>query len=324
MINYLFRHNKDYSRFNIIKQLLQGFTCEHPIYILLPFSKNQFFKHFFKRKYIINDFFISNYDTYVYDRKKITKYNPRAWWKFFQDWFNFRYSKYLLSDTQAHFEYWQSLFGPYKGKHFVLPVLADKTIYYPSKSIKPEHEKVSILFYGSFIPLHGIDIILNAFHLLEKEQIPFEATIIGKGQTYQQMKQLYNELHLQNVTMDGTFIKETELAKKIREADIVLGIFGESTKAKSVIPNKAYQALASRKALITMHSDTLYEFLTDEDMLTCQNTPESLAEAMKKLLLNPQFIATCQQNGYNRFLSLYDKTQHNFIQFIQSIDTKKE
>jgi spore maturation protein CgeB len=124
--------------------------------------------------------------------------------------------------------------------------------------------------------------------------------------------------------MDGTFIKETELAKKIREADIVLGIFGDSTKAKSVIPNKAYQALASKKALITMRAETLYEFLTDDDMLTCDNTPIALAEAMKKLILNPQFIATYQQNGYNRFLSLYDKTQHNFIQFIQSIDTKKE
>lgn len=324
MINYLFRHNKDYSRFNILKQLLQEFTCKHPIYILLPFSKNQFFKHFFKRKSLINDFFISNYDTYVYDRKKITRSNPRAWWKFFQDWFNFRYSHYLLSDTQAHFEYWQSLFGPFQGEHFVLPVLADKTIYYPPVTVKPQHEKISILFYGSFIPLHGIDVILKAFHLLEKEHIPFEATIIGKGQTYQQMKQLYNELHLQNVTMDGTFIKETDLAEKIRKSDIVLGIFGNSTKAKSVIPNKAYQALASKKALITMHSNTLYEFLTDEDMVTCNNTPEALAEAIKKLIDNPMLIASYQQNGYNRFLSLYDKTQREFIQFIQSIETKKE
>ena len=109
MIKYISRHDKDYSRYNIIKSLLKDVECKNDVYLLLPFSKNQLIKHFFKRGKIINDFFISNYDTYVYDRKKISKYNPRAWWKFFQDWFNFKFSKFILSDTKKHFEYWESL-----------------------------------------------------------------------------------------------------------------------------------------------------------------------------------------------------------------------
>lgn len=56
MIRYLFRHNKDYSRFNIIKHLLKDVTCKNDIFILLPFSKNQFLRHFFKRNRIVNDF----------------------------------------------------------------------------------------------------------------------------------------------------------------------------------------------------------------------------------------------------------------------------
>lgn len=56
MINFLFRHNKDYSRFNIIKKFTNDIKIDKDIYILLPFSKNQFFKHFFKRDMIINDF----------------------------------------------------------------------------------------------------------------------------------------------------------------------------------------------------------------------------------------------------------------------------
>ena len=78
MIKYIFRQNKDYSRFNIIKQFTNDLKLKNDVYILLPFSKNQFFKNFFKRDRIINDFFISNFDTYVYDRKKITVKNPRA------------------------------------------------------------------------------------------------------------------------------------------------------------------------------------------------------------------------------------------------------
>ena len=75
MIKYIFRQNKDYSRFNIIKQFTKDLKLKNDIYILLPFSKNQFFLNFFKRDRIINDFFISNFDTYVYDRKKITVKN---------------------------------------------------------------------------------------------------------------------------------------------------------------------------------------------------------------------------------------------------------
>ena len=195
MIKYLFRHNKDYSRFNIIKKLLKDLELRNDIFILLPFSKNQFFKNFSKRDRLINDFFISNYDTYVFDRKKITNKNPRAWWKYFQDWFNFKFSKYLISDTMAHFKYWEILFGKFAGKHFVLPVLADTSIYYPSKK-EINNEKIKILFYGSFIPLHGIDIILNAFSLMEKNNIKFEANIIGKGQMYSEMKKLYDNLNL--------------------------------------------------------------------------------------------------------------------------------
>ena len=129
MIKYLFRHNKDYSRYNIMKRLLVDLELKKDIYVLMPFSKNQFFINFLKRDKIINDFFISNYDTYVFDRKKITNKNPRAWWKYFQDWINFKFSKYLLSDTMAHFKYWEELFGKFKGKHLVFPVLADREIY---------------------------------------------------------------------------------------------------------------------------------------------------------------------------------------------------
>ena len=198
------------SRYNIIRQITKNTQTKDIVYILLPFSKNQFFKFFFDRNKIINDFFISNYDTYVYDRKKITKKNPRTWWKYFQDWFNFRFSKYLLSDTQAHFDYWEELFGKFRGKHLVVPVLADKNIYYPKISMY-NNKKVKILFYGSFIPLHGIDVILKALKVLEDKEIEFEANIIGRGQIYSQMKDLYDSLNLKQVHMNGEIIQEESL-----------------------------------------------------------------------------------------------------------------
>ena len=318
MIKYLFRHNKDYSRFNIIKKLLKDLELKKDIYVLMPFSKNQFFINFFKRDKIINDFFISNYDTYVFDRKKISKKNPRAWWKYFQDWFNFKFSKYLLSDTMSHFKYWERLFGEFKGKHFVLPVLADTTIYYPAKK-EINNEKIKILFYGSFIPLHGIDVILNAFSLMEKNNIKFEANIIGKGQMYLEMKKLYNDLNLKQVSMNGEVINENQLSDMIREHDIVLGIFGESEKAKSVIPNKVYQSTACKKCTVTMNSEVLMEFYKKDDLVTCDNNPEALANTLSELINNPNKINQISKNGYEEFTHIYNQTRINFKKFIQEI-----
>ena len=323
MIKYIFRQNKDYSRFNIIKQFTNDLDLKNDVYILLPFSKNQFFKNFFKRDRIINDFFISNFDTYVYDRKKITVKNPRAWWKFFQDWFNFRFSKYLLSDTYTHFKYWENLFGKYKGELFVLPVLADKQIYYPSKT-EVKNEKVRILFYGSFIPLHGIDIILEAFSLMEKNNINFEAKIIGTGQMYNKMKDLYTKLQLKSVQMDGLFIDEKALAQEIREHDIVLGIFGDSIKAKSVVPNKLYQALACKKAVVTLDSEPILEFFDEKDLVTCQRDALILSEKLIDLINNPILLKNTARNGYEKFLKIYDKTEADFKEFINKIDNKLE
>lgn len=318
MVKFLFKRNKNYSRFNIIKQLTNDIKINNDVYILLPFSKNQFFKHFFKRDKIINDFFISNYDTYVYDRKKITNKNPRAWWKYFQDWFNFKFSKYLLSDTKTHFEYWESLFGKYKGEHMVLPVLADKTIYYPNKEVL-NNKKTKILFFGSFIPLHGIDIILNAFKILEEKGINFEANIIGKGQTYDEMKLLYESLSLKQVQMNGEFIEERQLADEIRKHDLILGVFGESKKSKSVIPNKLYQAFACKKTILTMRSNAIYEFFNDEDLFMCENTAKDLSKNIEYCIKNKDVLDRISLNGYTKFLKLYDDTKNKFEKFINQV-----
>ena len=324
MIKYISRHEKDYSRYNIIKALLKEATCKNDVYLLLPFSKNQFIKHFFKRDKIINDFFISNYDTYVHDRKKISKYNPRAWWKFFQDWFNFRFTKFILSDTKKHFEYWESLFGKYRGKLLVLPVLADNTIYYLQKENQNKSNSTEILFYGSFIPLHGIQIILKALQILENNNVKFHATLIGNGQTYKKMLSLFKNLKLKNVEMNGLLIKELELADKIRNCDIVLGIFGDSTKAKSVIPNKVYQALACKKPIITLKSSAIDEFFTDKEIIQCENTPTLLADKLTTLIQNSELRESIATNGYNKYINLYNDTQKNLINFINIVSEENK
>ena len=62
-----------------------------------------------------------------------------------------------------------------------IPVGADENVFEPLAS-NIEYtitEEFKVLFYGSFLPLHGVDIILNAALMLKEYNIVF--TLIGGG-----------------------------------------------------------------------------------------------------------------------------------------------
>lgn len=321
MIRLVERKAKDYSRHNILKSVLKDFPVAHEIYFLLPFSKKKFLALWLSRKFVINDFFISDYDTYYNDRKKGAKYSVSAVYKFVLDWLNFRLSPVLLSDTQVHFERWQSIFGRRKGVHYVMPVLADRSIYQPVAA-KSKNQKPRILFYGYFLPLHGVEVILKALKICEERGLVFEAELLGEGQTLADMLALNDELQLSSTYFNKKFISETALASHINHSDIVLGIFGDSGKAASVVPNKVYQALACRAPVITQDTPGVREFFSDQDLYLVERTPKALADAIEELIQNPEKAERLAEQGHRTFVSLYETSMRNFKTFIQQLDSE--
>jgi glycosyltransferase involved in cell wall biosynthesis len=321
MINFVERRAKDYSRHNILKSVLAGVTVKHDIYLLLPFSKKKFLPLWLARKYVVNDFFISDYDTFYNDRKKGPKYSPSAIYKYILDWLNFRLSPVLLSDTQAHFERWQQLFGRYKGVHYVLPVLADRTIYSPVER-KEVNARPRILFYGYFLPLHGVEVILQALKVCQDRGVEFEAHMLGEGQTLPEMLKLSDQLQLRNTHFNRKFISEQALATYINQSDIVLGIFGGSGKAVSVVPNKVYQALACGATVITQDAPGVREFFDDDDLCLVRRSPDALADAIEDLIADSDKRERLARQGFAKFDALYETSMTNFKAFISDLDNK--
>ncbi len=70
-----------------------------------------------------------------------------------------------------------------------------------------------------------------------------------------------------------------------RAAGCALGIFGTSDKAARVIPNKAFQALATETPLITADTPAARELLEDgrDALLVPAGDAESLATAVEQL-----------------------------------------
>jgi len=256
----------------------------------------------FTRKPIILDAFISIYDTEVNDTKHFKKGSFKANLTRFVDRWSCKLSDRIILDTEEHIYYFAREFRLKKEKFDEVFVGAEEDIFRPMKVKKEEDTgKFLVLFYGTFIPLHGVDYILRNIKKLEKNKdIIFK--IIGKGQTYDKSMRLAKELRLKR-TEFVDWVKYKDLPQEIAKADICLGNFGNTGKSKRVIVNKIFQCLACKKPVITIKSGSSKRlFRHKENIYLCDITKkDALAKAILELKENPGLRTKIAENGYKLY-----------------------
>jgi glycosyltransferase involved in cell wall biosynthesis len=254
-----------------------------------------------RRVPLLFDPFTSMYETDVEDRQVVYAHSATARRRFWLDALSMRLADAVLADTGQHGQYFTSKFGVHTGKVHIVPVGADDDIYKPTPP-RDQNGRFLVLFWGTYIPLHGIDTILNAAHRV-REHGQIRMQLIGDGQMYPAMRRLAGELGLPGDTFDARVVPQTELMKAIARADLCLGIFGDSDKARRVVPNKVYQALAARKAVVTGDSPALREFFVPGQHLCAVSMAdaEALADGILRLEADPALRHQLADQGYARF-----------------------
>ena len=211
----------------------------------------------FKKRPLIFNPMISIYDTLVLDRKIFRKGTMSSGILFHIDKWSFQHSDIIVLDTIEHINYISELFSIDKKKFVRTFIGADEDLFYPRHKDKNTGPLFHVLFYGKFIPLHGLHHVLYAAKELEGDpEILFK--IIGKGQLSEEIHQLAKRLDLKNVEFTD-WVTYEKLPDHIAGADVCLGIFGDSGKAIRVIPNKVFQALACGKEVISSDTPAIRE-----------------------------------------------------------------
>lgn len=259
----------------------------------------------FRRKPIIFDAFLSLYDTAVMDRKIVSPGSIKAKLLRFIDTWSCKLADAVLLDTPAHVDYFVKEFGLPAEKFYAVPVgsaLSEQIHLERSRTSDTVHEYFHVLYFGSYIPLHGVDVIINAAKILQNEkEIVF--TLIGKGQLLPAMQQLVSELGLKNINFIDRFVEEQELVKYIQHADICLGIFGQTEKALRVIPCKVYNCLQLGKPLITSRTEATEGILLDMQnaILSIPGDPNDLAKKISELKHDSKLRERIADNGARYF-----------------------
>lgn len=208
---------------------------------------------------LVWDAFLSLYNTVVTDRAFIHKSNPAAWLLYALEWLGCRCADRVVLDTHAHAQYFIDTFHLHPSRCAVAWVGVEPEAFPVVSPHDNRHDANRIvLFYGQFIPLHGIGTIIEAAQLSRDK--PIHWVIIGSGQEARRIRSMLDQCPLPNVEW-LPWVSYSDLTKWIARADICLGIFGDSDKAARVIPNKVFQVLASGKPLITRDSPAIRELL---------------------------------------------------------------
>lgn len=275
-----------YSEFRKIKfQHFDHILVCFPGHSVVPLARILFGKR------IIFDAFVSLYDSAVFDRRVYSPWSVGALYSWLLDWSSCRIASCVLLDTNTHIRYFEETFGVPARKCIRVWVGADDTIFFPQPGA--QDPTFTVHFHGTFIPVQGIEYIIEAAALLRTEDIHFR--IIGNGQTAANIKSRIKQHQLSNVEMIGK-VSALEVSHHMARAHVVLGIFGTTQKAQRVIPNKVYEAMAMGKAIITADTPGIRELPGSESALRLvpAGDARTLADAILDLKHHPE---TCRFLG---------------------------
>jgi glycosyltransferase involved in cell wall biosynthesis len=263
-----------------------------------------FLMRLFSRRPIIFDAYLSTYNTLCFDRRTFAPNSLVGRITFWLDKLACQIANVVVVDTRAHVNLFVQTYGIAPSKFAVLYVGCDEETFYPRP--EPKDNPFRVFYYGSYLPIQGIEYIVRAAKLLEHEQ-PIMFQIAGHGMQYDEVRTLADELGCQNIEFIP-WIPYEQLPDYIAQASICLGgHFSGSDKARSVISTKTYQFLAMAKPTIVGAGPASAEVFTHREhaYMCTMADPQALADAILTLRRDVELRHRIAWGGYERFIERY-------------------
>ena len=258
---------------------------------------------------LLIDPLISAYDKQVFERAKFPEHSTPAQHLQREESQLFQRADVVLADTPEHARFFIETLGVTPEKVHLVYVGAEETLFSPATVAPPPNDPAEVLFYGSFIPLQGPQIIIEAARLYQGP--PVSWVMLGSGPLLEDCK--IKGHGLPNVKFES-WLPYIDLPDRIRRADILLGVFGTTPKALRVIPNKVFQALACGKPVVTCRAPSYPAPFSENGQgvsFVTAGRPDELAAAIAHLVTQP---AQLRQRG-RAARALYD--QHFSVKRIE-------
>lgn len=170
-----------------------------------------------------------------------------------------------------------------KGTHtLVVPVGAPRA-WYASRAGRNGSDRgpLTVVFFGLFTPLQGAVTIAAAARLLDERSV--RVTMVGTGQQQVEARAAAGSACVRWLD----WVPAEELPDFVAEYDVCLGIFGTTSKARRVVPNKVFQGAAAGCVLVTSDTAPQRRTLGDAAVFVPAGDAASLADVLTELAADP-------------------------------------
>lgn len=308
----LFKSLRIFDRsFNLYKFLLSD------VVYILPMSNLQPMEGFLAKalnKYVVGEFYISAFDTWVNDRKTVNINTSKA-------------NKLLKNDQRFIDICDQVIFQNASERDYYLNLIdregsANKTSLTPLATnpkcraqlpyVNLSLNSLTLCWWGTFIPLHGLEKIIFAAKGLKNKGIDFRLYLFGTSEEKSlPYKKQIEELDLEtNVYIDNekNFADKSLEKFLVDHCDIAFGNFGDSEKAKTVMVNKVVESASMGLPVISQRTKALGEYFTDNDSIFfCDSNPKAIAEKVVEIINAKQKLKVVAEGAYNLYSQRFTK-----------------
>jgi glycosyltransferase involved in cell wall biosynthesis len=259
-------------------------------------------------KKIVSEFYISRYDTYVKDKKRVEENSKKALSlkKFDQNIVDFSTDLVFLNNSEKN--YYLSVIDRLntKTKIYTIPLATQSKQKALLNYVNNKTDKMILCWWGSYIPLHGLDKIIEAAKYLKDNNLNFLFCLFGTsdGRAVKYQEQIDNLSLNDVVKIDNTkSFSDKSLDKFLVEnCDVAFGNFGDSQKAKVVMVNKAVEALSLNIPVISQKTQALEEYFADnKNIFFCESSAKSLADTILKISKDKELLKSIADNGFKLY-----------------------
>jgi len=255
----------------------------------------------FTKKPIIYDFYLSLYDVMCNDRKL---YKPNSLLGKFTYWLekkSLQDANFIIVDTNKLIEELSSEYGISKDKFVKVHLTISEDNVYP-KDVKPYSDSFSVLYVGSYIPLHNTPVIIEAAKIVQDMGEDIKFLMIGEGPHLQTCQDLAKKYDLKNIEFKG-FMPLEELNYYYNACDINLGLFNSGKRANAVVLNKTNDSFRVGKPHLTLKTDAMSEAFEDsKDIFFVEDiNPKTLTNKIIELKNNPELVKRVGQNALKSY-----------------------
>lgn len=276
---------------------------------------------------IITDFYISFFDTLVNDRRTVASVTLQA--KRLK-----RFDKTLIQSSSACIFLNQAERDLYLevaeisnfNNSYIVPLCTPEKGKARLDFFQGKRDIVNLCWWGTFIPLHGLEVILRACEILKNKQVKFKMHVLGtseeKAKPYKKLADTLGLGSLVSFHNDLRFADDSLPDWLCRNCDMAFGLFGSSKKAKTVLVNKVVESLSMGIPVISQPSEGIIEFLEPgSEIETVAPKPEALAEGIQKLISQKEYALMLAENGFKKYQETFtvSKFTRDFSDIIRKV-----